>query len=114
MARETSESMKAETTVTVGLGERSYEIAISAGITIQGPGPALLTVSGNNVSRVFDLGSSDQDVVIAGLTIADMQALYCGNLYEANAMVGQRMLRQIGMTGIPVTNVANACATGTP
>ncbi len=48
----------------------------------------------------------------AGLTIADMQALYCGNLYEANAMVGQRMLRQIGMTGIPVTNVANACATG--
>ena len=48
----------------------------------------------------------------AGLTIRDMQALYCGNLYEANAMVGQRMLRQIGMTGIPVTNVANACATG--
>jgi len=48
----------------------------------------------------------------AGLTIADMQALYCGNLYEANAMVGQRMLRMIGMTGIPVTNVANACATG--
>jgi len=33
----------------------------------------------------------------AGLTIADMQALYCGNLYEANAMVGQRMLRMIGI-----------------
>ena len=48
----------------------------------------------------------------AGLTIKDMQALYCGNLYQANAMVGQRLLQQIGQTGIPVVNVANACATG--
>ena len=48
----------------------------------------------------------------AGLTIADMQALYCGNLGEAGAMVGQRLLREIGQTGIPVVNCANACATG--
>jgi acetyl-CoA acyltransferase len=48
----------------------------------------------------------------AGLTIKDMQALYCGNLGEAGAMVGQRVLREIGQTGIPVVNVANACATG--
>ncbi|HYC00722.1 MAG TPA: beta-ketoacyl synthase N-terminal-like domain-containing protein [Candidatus Limnocylindrales bacterium] len=48
----------------------------------------------------------------AGLTIQDMQALYCGNLYQANAMVGQRILQQIGQTGIPVVNCANACATG--
>lgn len=48
----------------------------------------------------------------AGLTIKDMQALYCGNLYQANAMVGQRILQQIGQTGIPVVNCANACATG--
>jgi acetyl-CoA acyltransferase len=48
----------------------------------------------------------------AGLTIKDMQALYCGNLGQANGMVGQRMLGEIGQTGIPVTNVANACATG--
>ena len=47
-----------------------------------------------------------------GLTIQDMQALYCGNLGQANAMVGQRILRQIGQTGIPVINCANACATG--
>src|ERR1700744_5390694 len=47
-----------------------------------------------------------------GLTIADMQALYCGNLFEASAAVGQRVLREIGQTGIPVVNVANACATG--
>src|SRR5690606_19952608 len=40
----------------------------------------------------------------AGLGIQQMEALYCGNLYQASAMVGQR--------GIPVVNTATACATG--
>lgn len=48
----------------------------------------------------------------AGLTIQDMEALYCGNLGQANAMVGQRILQEIGQTGIGVVNCANACATG--
>ena len=48
----------------------------------------------------------------AGLTINDMQALYSGNLGQAGAMVGQRILAEIGQTGIPVVNCANACATG--
>ncbi len=48
----------------------------------------------------------------AGLTIHDMQALYCGNLGQASAMVGQRILQEIGQTGIGVVNCANACATG--
>ena len=48
----------------------------------------------------------------AGLTIGDMQALYCGNVIEANKMVGQRVLREIGQTGMPVVNCANACASG--
>lgn len=47
-----------------------------------------------------------------GLKIHDMQALYCGNLMQADMMVGQRILRQVGQTGIPVVNTANACATG--
>src|SRR5437773_3431394 len=48
----------------------------------------------------------------AGLKIQQMEAPYCGNLYQANAMVGQRILLEIGQTGIPVVNTANACATG--
>jgi acetyl-CoA acetyltransferase len=48
----------------------------------------------------------------AGLTIQQMQALYCGNIGEASAMVGQRILHQIGQTGVPVVNCTNACATG--
>ena len=47
-----------------------------------------------------------------GLQIQDMEALYCGNLGQANAMVGQRILQEIGQTGIPVVNCSNACATG--
>jgi len=48
----------------------------------------------------------------AGLTIEDMEALYSGNLMQASGMVGQGILQEIGMTGIPVTNSSNACATG--
>jgi acetyl-CoA acyltransferase len=48
----------------------------------------------------------------AGLAIQQMEALYCGNLYQAGGMVGQRILQEIGQTGIPVVNTANACATG--
>ena len=48
----------------------------------------------------------------AGLAIQDMQALYAGTVIQAAAMAGQRILRQIGQTGIPVVNCSNACATG--
>src|ERR1700675_5086030 len=48
----------------------------------------------------------------AGLGIRDVQMLAAGCLFQSNAMVGQRILQQIGQTGIPVINVANACATG--
>ncbi len=48
----------------------------------------------------------------AGVTINDCEALYSGNLMQASGMVGQRLLQEIGQTGIPVVNVANACATG--
>jgi acetyl-CoA acetyltransferase len=46
------------------------------------------------------------------LTIGDVQAVYCGNLLEANNTPGQRILKQVGQTGVPVVNVTNACATG--
>ena len=48
----------------------------------------------------------------AGVAMKDVEMFACGNLYQANAMVGQRILQQIGQTGIPVVNVSNACATG--
>lgn len=48
----------------------------------------------------------------AGLGLRDVQYMAAGCLLQANAMVGQRILHEIGQTGIPVVNVANACATG--
>jgi len=47
-----------------------------------------------------------------GLTINDMQAVYCGCCFQSNANPGQRILKYIGQTGVTVVNVANACATG--
>jgi len=48
----------------------------------------------------------------AGVSIHDMQALFSSNVMQAAAMVGQRILREIGQTGIPVVNCSNACASG--
>jgi len=48
----------------------------------------------------------------AGVHMRDMGVLAAGNLMAANAGIGQQLQKQIGQTGIPVYNVANACATG--
>jgi acetyl-CoA acyltransferase len=47
----------------------------------------------------------------AGAEMKQIEALYSGNLYQTSGS-GQRILQQMGQTGIPVVNVANACATG--
>ena len=47
-----------------------------------------------------------------GLTIHDVQALYCANCFQSLGMIGQRILQLIGQTGIEVMNVTNACASG--
>jgi acetyl-CoA acetyltransferase len=43
--------------------------------------------------------------------MADVEVLAAGNLLGGGG-VGQQLQKQIGQTGIPVYNVANACATG--
>jgi acetyl-CoA acetyltransferase len=48
----------------------------------------------------------------AGISINEVEAVVSGNLYQANAMIGQRIMKEIGATGVPVVNVSNACATG--
>jgi acetyl-CoA acyltransferase len=63
---------------------------------------------------VPDLGAQAALLALhdAGLNIRDVELLAAGCLFQANAMVGQRILQEIGQTGVPVVNVANACATG--
>ncbi len=47
-----------------------------------------------------------------GVEMRDMGVIGAGNLMAANAGIGQQLQKQLGQTGIPVYNVANACATG--
>ena len=63
---------------------------------------------------VIQLGSEAAIAALkdAGCTINDIEVVVSGNLYQSNAMVGQRIMKEIGATGVPVINVANACATG--
>ncbi|MFN8024610.1 MAG: thiolase family protein [Acidimicrobiales bacterium] len=63
---------------------------------------------------VVDLGAEAAMAALAdaGVTMREMGILAAGNLMNASAGFGQRLQKQIGQTGIPVYNVANACATG--
>ena len=53
----------------------SGELAIDKSLTIQGPGTNVLTVSGNNISRVFNIAAGDFNVTFSGLTIANGRAV---------------------------------------
>jgi acetyl-CoA acyltransferase len=46
----------------------------------------------------------------AQMSMGDVQVFGCGSLYEGGS--GQRILAQVGNPGVPIYNVANACATG--
>jgi predicted outer membrane repeat protein len=57
----------------------SDELAIKKNLDIEGPGASLLTISGNDANRVFDV-SQGLTVTIAGLTIS--HGLGTGNLQD--------------------------------
>jgi len=62
---------------------------------------------------VVDLGAQAARAALqdAGLRMRDVGVLGAGNL-RGRRDFGQALQKQIGQTGIPVFNVANACATG--
>ncbi len=49
----------------------SGELAINKNLTIQGPGANLLTISGNQASRIFNIAGGGLSVAISGLTISN-------------------------------------------
>ena len=54
----------------------SGQLTVSNSLVILGPGPAMLTLSGNHASRVFNVTGTD--VTISGLTIANGQSALNG------------------------------------
>ncbi len=47
----------------------------------------------------------------AGIAWRDIAVAYCGHAFQGSTM-GQRVLNRIGLTGAPIINVENACASG--
>jgi benzoylsuccinyl-CoA thiolase BbsB subunit len=47
----------------------------------------------------------------AGVAREGIEEVFCGSSY-GGPLIGQRILRDLGMTGIPITNVENACSSG--
>jgi acetyl-CoA acyltransferase len=74
-----------------------------------------MTKFGKHPERdIVDLGAEAAMGALTdgGVTMKDIDVLAAGNLMGAAAGFGQQLQKQIGQTGIPVFNVANACATG--
>lgn len=73
-----------------------------------------MTPFGRMRERSFE--SIGQEAVIkalkdAGVERDQVDEVFCGSALTGRSM-GQRVLRDIGMTGLPITNVENACSSG--
>ncbi len=53
-----------------------------------------------------------QALADSGIKFKDIQVAYFGHVYRDGATPGEMTLRQMGLTGIPVVNVENACSSG--
>ena len=82
-----------------------------AGVVVAGAG---MTAFGKQPDRSpEDLG---REAVLAALEDAGLdprriEAAYCGEVFQGMA-VGQRVMAQVGLAGLPVTNVENVCSSG--
>lgn len=50
-------------------------------------------------------------VADAGIDLRDVQEVYCGNVFNGVG-VGQKVMAESGHIGIPITNLENACSSG--
>ncbi|MCV7411395.1 thiolase [Mycobacterium florentinum] len=77
-------------------------------------GAAMTRIGRYSDKDVIDLASEAalSALTDASIAMSQVRILACGNAYESNSGVAQRLQKQIGQTGIPAYNVFNACATG--
>jgi CSLREA domain-containing protein len=54
-------------TITLSLGD----LGVNKNLSINGPGARLLTISGNNLARVFTITGGSEEVTMSGLTVAN-------------------------------------------
>ena len=60
-----------------------------------------------------DLGASSltEAIADAGIDPRLVEAAYCGHVFQG-MVTGQRILAQVGLAGLPLSNVENACSSG--
>ena len=63
--------------------------------------------------EIYDFGSEAilNALKDAGMEWKEMQAAFCGSVYQGTGS-GHQVIKEIGMTGIPIVNVENACSSG--
>lgn len=68
---------------------------------------------GRPLKEFYDLGSEAilNSLKDAGMEWKEIQAAFCGSVYCGTAS-GHQAIEKIGMTGIPIVNVENACSSG--
>jgi len=63
--------------------------------------------------EIYDFGSEAilNALNDAGMEWKEIQAAFCGSVYQGTGS-GHQVIKEIGMTGIPIVNVENACSSG--
>ncbi len=76
-------------------------------------GVAMIPFGRYSETWVEELGRKACEAAIqdSGVPRGDIQAAYCSHSFQGR-VTGQRILKDLGLTGIPVINVENACAGG--
>ena len=85
------------------------QLVIDKNLTIQGPGAKLLTVSGNNASRVFSITGPSTTVTLNDLTIANGQSTAAsgslgGGIYVSYSTVNLNNCAVVNNTAVGGTN----------
>ncbi|TBU64639.1 thiolase-like protein [Dichomitus squalens] len=84
-------------------GQRTFIIGVGC--------TAFIKPRGLRTTEEMGLEAATKALLDAGITYDAVQAAYVGYCY-GDSTAGQRALYQLGMTGIPITNVNNNCSTG--
>lgn len=63
--------------------------------------------------EIYDFGSEAilNALKDAGMEWKEIQAAFCGSVYQGTGS-GHQVIKEIGMTGIPIVNVESACSSG--
>lgn len=79
------------------------------GVSVIGVG--MIPFGKHTATSVTDLAwpAVKQAIQDAGIEPKAIEAAYCGSVFSG-MMSGQRILGRIGLTGIPITNIENACS----